>query len=152
MSVEVGKIVEGKVSGITNFGAFIQLEDGETGLVHISEVAEEYIKDIKLHLTVDQIVKVKVLSVGNGKISLSIKAASEPFAKPIDSAGNARPESFEKRERFEKRDRFDRKSAPTGPPTFDDMVAKFMKDAVERMHDVKKNKDNKKRRGPSKKQ
>jgi S1 RNA binding domain protein len=72
MLVEVGKVVEGKVSGITSFGAFIQLPDGKTGLVHISEVADEYVKDINTHLKDSQVVKVKIISVDkNGKISLS---------------------------------------------------------------------------------
>lgn len=76
MLVEVGKIVDGKVSGITNFGAFVQLSNGQTGLVHISEIAEEYVKDIKTHLKENQTVKVKIISVdNNGKISLSIKRA-----------------------------------------------------------------------------
>ena len=65
MLVEVGKIVDGKVSGITNFGAFVQLSNGQTGLVHISEVAEEYVKDIKTHLKENQAVKVKIISVDN---------------------------------------------------------------------------------------
>lgn len=79
MLVEVGKIVDGKVSGITNFGAFVQLSNGQTGLVHISEVAEEYVKDIKAHLKENQTVKVKIISVDdNGRISLSIKKPRKP--------------------------------------------------------------------------
>ena len=78
MPIQVGQILEGKVSGITSFGAFIQLPDGKTGLVHISEVAGEYVKDINDHLKGNQIVKVKVLSIdSNGRISLSIKKAME---------------------------------------------------------------------------
>jgi len=76
--VEVGSVVEGKVMGITGFGAFVKLPDGKQGLVHISEVAIEYVKDIKDHLKENQIVKVKVMSVeSNGKICLSIKKALE---------------------------------------------------------------------------
>ena len=76
MLVEEGKIVDGKVSGITKFGAFIELPEGKTGLVHISEVAEEYVTDIKAHLTENQDVKVKIMSIDpNGKISLSIRKA-----------------------------------------------------------------------------
>ena len=63
MPLEVGTIVEGKVSGITAFGAFVQLPEGRTGLVHISEVAQEYVKDISAHLKENQIVKVKVVSI-----------------------------------------------------------------------------------------
>ena len=74
MAVEVGNILEGKVTGITDFGAFVDLPDGKSGMVHISEVAPTYVNKISDHLTEGQTVKVKVLSVGeNGKISLSIK-------------------------------------------------------------------------------
>lgn len=63
MSIEVGSKLQGKVTGITNFGAFIELPDGKTGLVHISEVADNYVKDINEHLTVGDEVTVKVLNV-----------------------------------------------------------------------------------------
>jgi len=132
MLVEVGNIVDGKVAGITNFGAFIQLPEGKTGLVHISEIAEEYVKDIKNHLQENQEVKVKVLSVDNGKISLSIKKA------------------------------IDRKTAPRAarPPlevdwgrggsevlSFEDRLSKYMKDSDDRMHDLKKNFESKRGSG-----
>jgi predicted RNA-binding protein with RPS1 domain len=78
MQPDTGKIYEGKVTGITNFGAFVELEPGTTGMVHISEVANSYVSEIRDFLTVGQSVKVKVLSVGtDGKISLSIKKAAE---------------------------------------------------------------------------
>ena len=78
MQVEVGAIVEGKVTGLTNFGAFVSLPDGKTGMVHISEVAPTYVKEIRDYLTENQEVKVKVLSVGDdGRVSLSIKRAME---------------------------------------------------------------------------
>ena len=74
MQVEPGKILKGKVSGITNFGAFVDLEDGATGLVHISEISNEYVKDIHDHVKVGQEVEVKVLPNEKGnKLSLSIK-------------------------------------------------------------------------------
>lgn len=125
MHFEVGNIIEGRVSGITSFGAFIQLPDGKTGLVHISEVAEEYVKDIKAHLSENQPVKVRVISVDNkGKISLSIKRAAENYKentktnKPAEhdwNKGNAEALSFE------------------------DRLARFMKESEERMHDLKRN-------------
>ena len=78
MSIEVGEKVNGKVSGITNFGAFVDLGDKKTGLVHISEVSNNFVKDIHDVLTVGDKVTVKVLSVGeDGKISLSIRKASD---------------------------------------------------------------------------
>ncbi len=78
MRLEVGSIVDAKVTGITNFGAFVELPEGKKGMVHISEVAPTYVEKIADHLTVGQEVKVKVLSIGeDGKISLSIKKAME---------------------------------------------------------------------------
>lgn len=78
MAVEVGAKISGKVSGITNFGAFVDLEDHKTGLVHISQVSNKFVKDIHDVLSVGDTVTVKVMSIGDdGKIALSIKAASD---------------------------------------------------------------------------
>lgn len=73
MELTVGAIVEGKVKSITNFGAFVSLPDNKTGMVHISEVANAYVSDIRQHLTEGQDVKVMVIGLENGKINLSIK-------------------------------------------------------------------------------
>ena len=73
MELTVGAILEGKVKSITNFGAFISLPEGKTGMVHISEVANAYVSDIRQHLTEGQDVKVVVIGLENGKINLSIK-------------------------------------------------------------------------------
>ena len=74
MSIEVGAVVEGTVTGITNFGAFIELPGGKVGLVHISEVADVYVRDVKDFLKERDKVQVKVLTIdANGKIGLSIK-------------------------------------------------------------------------------
>jgi S1 RNA binding domain protein len=130
MPLEVGKIVEGKVSGITAFGAFVQLPEGKTGLVHISEVAEEYVKDINSHLKDNQTVKVKIISIDpNGKISLSIKKAAEqkPVVKSI-----AQPVDFE----------WNSKNTNSSV-SFEDRLAKFMKDSDEKLHDLKKSVDSK---------
>lgn len=124
MLVQVGQIVEGKVSGITSFGAFIQLPGGKTGLVHISEVAEEYVKDINAHLKENQSVKVKVISVDdNGKIGLSIKKAVEGKQK----AKSSKPMEV------------DWQKSKSNKMSFEEQLAKFMKDSDERMHDLKKN-------------
>lgn len=78
MSIEVGSKLQGKVTGITNFGAFVELPGGSTGLVHISEVADNYVKDINDFLKVGETVEVKVINIeDNGKIGLSIKQAKE---------------------------------------------------------------------------
>ncbi|GAA0425413.1 MAG: S1 domain-containing RNA-binding protein [Bacillota bacterium] len=94
MSIEVGSKLQGKVTGITNFGAFVELEQGTTGLVHISEVADNYVKDINDHLSVGDEVKVKVINVEkDGKIGLSIKKAIDKPKRQRDN--RERTESFE---------------------------------------------------------
>ncbi|MGI6359347.1 MAG: S1 RNA-binding domain-containing protein [Bacillota bacterium] len=76
MALQVGAIVSGLVTGITNFGAFVELETGQTGLVHISEVADAYVKDINDYLKLREKVTVKVINIdGRGKIGLSIRQA-----------------------------------------------------------------------------
>lgn len=89
MAIEVGSKLEGKVTGITHFGAFVELAEGVTGLVHISEIADNYVKDVNDHLKLDDKVTVKVINVDkDGKIGLSIKQTIE---KPADAP---RPERF----------------------------------------------------------
>ncbi|WP_297719795.1 S1 RNA-binding domain-containing protein, partial [Intestinimonas sp.] len=79
MEFGVGSIVEGKVTGITKFGAFVSLPGGRSGLVHISEIAYTYVNDVKDHLTEGQEVKVKVIGIDdNNRINLSIKKAMAP--------------------------------------------------------------------------
>ena len=79
MQLKIGEIVEGKVSGITKFGAFVDLGENTSGMVHISEVARTYVNDINEHVKLNDTVKVKVLNIGeDGKISLSIKRALDP--------------------------------------------------------------------------
>jgi len=76
-SLQVGQVVTGKVTGITDFGVFVLLPDNSTGLVHISEVADSYVKDINDHLERNQEIQVKVISMAKGKIGLSIRKAQE---------------------------------------------------------------------------
>ena len=90
MELTVGAVLEGKVKSITNFGAFVALPENKTGMVHISEVANAYVSDIRQHLTEGQDVKVMVIGAENGKINLSIKRL-EP--KPQREGGN-----FQRRE------------------------------------------------------
>jgi len=79
MQVEIGNVYSGKITGIMNFGAFVQLESGQSGLVHISEIARDFVKDIKEHVKIGDPVKVKVLAIDeNKKIKLSIKKALPP--------------------------------------------------------------------------
>ena len=99
MQLEVGMILEGKVTGITKFGAFIELPDKKTGMVHISEVAPTYVKEIRDHVTEGQTVKVKILNIGeDGKISLSMKKALPPAPRrpaPRRQPFNGRPDDVE---------------------------------------------------------
>ena len=87
MELTVGAILEGKVKSITNFGAFIALPEGKSGLVHISEVANAFVSDVRQHLTEGQDVKVMVIGTENGKINLSIKRLE---AKPARDAAPRR--------------------------------------------------------------
>lgn len=138
MAVEVGKILEGKVSGIVPFGAFVVLPDGETGLVHISEVASSYVQNVSDHLSENQVVKVKVIGIDEkGKISLSIKKAM--------------PE-----QKREKRGNAERPKGPVRPAdidwsaknqdadmSFEDKMSKFKSDSDERMQALRRNSDSK---------
>ena len=93
MELTVGAILEGKVKSITNFGAFVALPENKTGMVHISEVANAYVSDIRQHLTEGQDVKVMVIGTENGKINLSIKRL-EPKPQRENTGrpqGNFRP-------------------------------------------------------------
>ncbi|RHW31734.1 RNA-binding protein S1 [Lysinibacillus yapensis] len=130
MSIEVGSKVQGKVTGITNFGAFVELPDGKTGLVHISEVADNYVKDINEHLKVGDAVEVKVMNVeADGKIGLSIRKAKPQAERP------ERPE----RPHRPRRDN-NRSNDRNGPAkeNFEQKMARFLKDSDERLATLKR--------------
>ena len=100
MELTVGAILEGKVKSITNFGAFVALPENKTGMVHISEVANAYVSDIRQHLTEGQDVKVMVIGTEGGKINLSIKRL-EPKPQRENNGGNFQRReggSFQRRE------------------------------------------------------
>lgn len=89
MSIEVGNKLKGKITGIKKFGAFVELPEGKSGLVHISEVADNYVENVEDHLSVGDEVEVKVLSIADdGKISLSIKKLKTALVKPRHSKAN----------------------------------------------------------------
>jgi S1 RNA binding domain protein len=153
-TVEVGAKLEGKVTGITHFGAFIELEGGVTGLVHISEIADTYVKEVKEHLKLEDTVTVKVINVdANGKIGLSIKKAIEkPVVEEQRPSGAFRKEM--PREGFRERSGSgggfskggpDRKSGFSGVNrlSFEDKVSRFLKDSEERITSLKKNTEGK---------
>ncbi|KRT76997.1 MAG: RNA binding S1, S1 RNA binding domain protein [Armatimonadetes bacterium CSP1-3] len=113
MSVEVGNIVEGTVVKITHYGAFVELPDGKSGLVHISEIADTYVKDVKDYLKEQERIRVKVLGVNEkGKLDLSVKQA----LSPEERASRARART-----------------------SFEDKLKAFMKESEERLLDLKRN-------------
>ncbi len=101
MSVSVGEIIEGTVTGITNFGAFVQLPGGKNGLVHISEISHDYVEKVEDYVKRSEKIKVKVLSItDDGKISLSIRKAKPKTQKPMEIDWD-KPEDSQKHMSFE---------------------------------------------------
>lgn len=139
MSLEVGAIVEGEVTGITNFGAFVQLPEGKVGLIHISEVSNVYVKDVHDFLKEHDKVKVKVLSVDDrGKIGLSIKQLTPPPANP-----QPRPQRPQNDNRERRGGMRPQSARPMAPVSFEDKLSKFLKDSDDRMLDLKRNTESK---------
>ncbi len=134
MTIEVGSILEGVVTGITNFGAFVELPEGNVGLVHISEVAEEFVRDVHDFLKEHDKVKVKVLSVDQrGKIGLSIKQAIEKKNPDVKSFKPApKPNNFRKPVN---------NSSRNTSASFEDKLSKFLKDSDERLTDLRRKTD-----------
>ena len=131
MSLEVGKIVDGKVTGVTNFGAFVDIGEGKRGLVHISEVAREYVEKIGDYVKEGDKVRVMVVSTEpSGKISLSIKKALEKESRENKKAESARPAVFDWPAKEENL-------------SFEDKMLKFKQASDEKMHDIKRNVESK---------
>lgn len=160
MSIEVGQKVTGKVTGITHFGAFIELPENQSGLVHISEVSDGFVKDINTVLTVGQEVEVKVLTIApDGKISLSIrqtieKKTDERPQRPNFKKNNDKPRenaTFEPKFKKKFESNNERSNAPTmstinNPRTssdFDQLMSNFLKDSEERLTSIKRNTEGK---------
>ncbi len=145
MAFEVGTIVEGTVVNITNYGAFVELSDGKTGLVHISEIADTYVTDIRPLLKDRQLVRVKIIGINDkGKYDLSIKQVDK------------KPEDHPHRER--KKGKIKIKARTLGESehddhrrgeslSFEDKLARFMKESEERLLDLKRNVEAKRGKG-----
>lgn len=113
MSLEAGTILEGVVVKITHYGAFVELPDGKSGLVHISEIADTYVKDVRDYLKEQERIKVKVLGYNEkGKLDLSVKQALDPAERQARAKAKA---------------------------SFEDKLAKFLKESEERLLDLKRN-------------
>ena len=144
MALQVGDIVEGKVTGIKPFGAFVSLPEGKTGLVHISEVSYEFVQDLSAVLSDGQTVSVKVLSIApDGKIALSIKrtqpaperAPRQPHGERSGNGGDRRPAPRPKRE---EKPRVWQPKAPAKSDnlSFEDMMSRFKSQSEEKMADL----------------
>src|SRR3990172_1088860 len=124
MSLEVGNIVEGKVVKTTNFGAFVEIVGGLTGLIHISEITHSYVKEVTDFLRENDAVTAKVVAVKpDGKIDLSLKQLEEPKeeVRPVQTQPRVRSESFER------------------------MMRNFMRNSEEKLGEIKRNRENKSR-------
>ena len=133
MALQVGDIVEGKVTGIKPFGAFVSLPEGKTGLVHISEVSYEFVQDLSAVLSDGQTVQVKVLSIApDGKIALSIKRT-----QPAPERGHRPNQPRQKREE-KPRVWQPKPQAPQGEMSFEDMMARYKSRSEEKIADLKR--------------
>ena len=133
MELTVGAVLEGKVKSITNFGAFISLPEGKSGLVHISEVSNTYVSDIRQHLTEGQDVKVVILSVDGNKINLSIKRLEARPQRENTPRPAPRPQA---------------QRAPTPPPApktadqlFEEKLKQFMSESDSKISSIRQYSD-----------
>ena len=150
MELTVGTVLEGKVKTITNFGAFVTLEDNKTGMVHISEVASCYVSDIRQHLTEGQEVKVMVIGLDGGKINLSIKrleAKPQRENAPRQGGNNFRGGAPRRENNAPSQNRPVR-SAPTPPPApktadqlFEEKLKQFMSESDSKISSIRQYSD-----------
>ena len=127
MEYEVGTVLEGKVTSITKFGAFVALEGGKSGLVHISEIANTYVNDVHDFLQEGQDVKVKLLAIKDGKLDLSIKKALPAPERPAQR-------SFPPRPAVQAAD-----TTPSGDLAFEDKLKQFLSSSERKMADLNRN-------------
>ena len=133
MQPEVGAVLEGKVSGVTKFGAFVNLPGDKSGLVHISEIANTFVSDVAQFVSVGQTVKVKVIGINGDKINLSIKRAEETQEAPRKRApSQPRPAAPRPQQSAQP---IGQVAAPTEDQAFEDKLKQFMKDSDSRIAD-----------------
>ncbi|MBI5078689.1 S1 RNA-binding domain-containing protein [Candidatus Saganbacteria bacterium] len=128
MPIEIGSEVEGRVTGVTKFGAFIELPEKKVGLVHISQVADNYVTDINKHLKLGDVIKVRVLgATKEGKYDLSIKQVGKPaWQAQAPAAGGGRRRWGEDEDKPK-------------PGSFEDKITQFLKQSEEKLTDWKRN-------------
>ena len=147
MELTVGAILEGKVKSITNFGAFIALPENKTGMVHISEVSNSYVSDIRQHLTEGQDVKVVVIALEGTKVNLSIKRL-EPKPQREQRPNNVRPAAPRREGAPAPRPAAPTRSAPTPPPApktadqlFEEKLKAFMSESDSKISSIRQYSD-----------
>lgn len=156
MVINVGTVINGRISGITKFGIFVEFEENKKGLVHISEISDKFVKDIGELYKVGETVAVKVLNNDNGdeKISLSIKQISSEGnisrGKKPDGEGSPPDRQPRNSGRYPRNDisisQIPANYAPanaSGTMEFEEMMAKFKKNSAEKLSDVKKSVESK---------
>lgn len=141
MELEIGAIYEGKVTGITKFGAFVQLPGGKSGMVHISEIANTYVDDISKFLKDGQMVQVKLIAIDQAnRINLSIKKALPQEEQVQQSERPAKPQRP-----YRPANKPQQPTAPAVPLTpeeeFENKLKAFMQSSESRMSDVRSQKD-----------
>ena len=129
MELQVGSILEGKVTSITKFGAFVALDNGKSGLVHISEIANTFVNDVHDYLQEGQAVKVLVLSTENGKVNLSIKRT---LPRPERPARSPRPSGSHPAQQ---------PLPPSGDQSFEDKLKQFLSSSEGKMADLNRSLD-----------
>ena len=140
MGIEIGTIVEGKVSGISKFGAFVDLPDKTTGMIHISEVSQSYVNDINDFIKVGDTVKAMVISTENGKIALSIKKTQPKNAeKDIENNPKKSRKPYKPAPRVTSPGDYEwQNSQPAAPSSFEDMMSLFKRTSEDKISDLHK--------------
>ena len=147
MELTVGAILEGKVKSITNFGAFVALPENKTGMVHISEVANAYVSDIRQHLTEGQDVKVVVIGTENGKINLSIKRLEPKPQRENAPRGNFRSGNPGQSQNRPARPAPVQPAAPkTADQLFEEKLKAFMTESDSKLSSLKQYSDHRSKR------
>lgn len=131
MPIAVGDIIEGRVSGIAKFGAFVEIGEGKNGLVHISEISSRYVENVEDFVKRGDVVKVKVVSISpEGKIGLSIRQAEPPKERPVQ----AKPAQSRPRRETVKNPSPENEGVDRG---FEDKLERFLKESTERYEAIR---------------
>ncbi|MCE5314236.1 MAG: S1 RNA-binding domain-containing protein [Armatimonadota bacterium] len=140
MTIEIGNTVRGAVMKVADYGAIVRLPEGNTGLIHISEIADAFVRDVRDYVNEGDEVTVKVLRIGpRGRFELSLKQCDNSMTQNVKKAVAAGS-------RREERTYSERSEMPAAPATFEDRLSRFLKDSEERMHDLKRHIESKRGR------